>query len=93
MKTQHLVIMFIASLMLNAFLGGLMLSGCVDREHMPFPQMGKGFGKGDMGPPKDNMFFQRMTEQAEKLSPDGQKKVGKIVGKYEKDSDKKSDSR
>lgn len=88
MTTKHLVYFLVASLMVNAFLGGMMLSRCVDRGNFPFPKMGKDFNKGDMGPPREDMFFQRMTEQGEKLSPEGQKQVGVIVDKYKKAADK-----
>lgn len=84
MKRDHLVFIFIASLMFNAFLGGLLLSGRIGNDPMPFPKM----GKDDMGPPKEDMIFKRLTERAEKLSPDGQKKVVAIVEKYEKAADK-----
>lgn len=85
MKTKYIVIAFLVSLLLNAFLGGMMLSNHIHRDQMPFfkERMRK-----DGGPQrKEDMIFQRVTEQSEKLSAEGQKKVGEIVGKYHKKDD------
>lgn len=86
MKTKHLIILFVVSLLINAFLGGMMLSGCLDRDRMPFPQMG--MKKGGMPPPMEGMIFKRLTEQSEKISPAGQKTVEGIVAKYQGQADK-----
>jgi Spy/CpxP family protein refolding chaperone len=82
MRTKYLVAMFLVSLLLNAFVGGKMLSGYIEHGAM---QMGM---KKDGGPHMESIIFKRVNEQSEKLSPDGQKKVAVIVEKFQKLNEK-----
>jgi Spy/CpxP family protein refolding chaperone len=88
MKTKYILPMLFASLLLNAFLGGMMLSNYLHGGSMPFGQFGPMGNKGDRPPGMEVMIFKRLNDQSEKISPEGRTKVEGIVEKYQKVAEK-----
>jgi Spy/CpxP family protein refolding chaperone len=77
MNNKHLGIIVGISVLLNAFLGGLVLSNFLPRDHVPFARDHKGGP-----PPMEEMMLNMIIDQSGKLSEDGHHKVEKIAGKY-----------
>lgn len=80
MNTKHIIIALGVSVLLNAFLGGFVLSHHAGKHTSPFMHDSKDHRPP---PPMENMMFHVVKSQSKKLSADGQKTVVKIADKYQ----------
>lgn len=76
MSTKYIVMMLTASILLNAFFVGMMVSCKWDMRNLPFPHKSGG------PPPMEEMILRKIVEQKDKLSPEGQKQLDVILDKY-----------
>lgn len=83
MERQYIKGIFVISILLNAFLCGILISGHIPHDHGPFTEHDREHdGWHKQGPP-EQMIFGHIRDQSQKLSSDGQKTVERILQKYD----------
>jgi len=83
MEQKYIKGIFVVSILVNAFLCGVLISGHAPQDRDPFMVRGGDRDGGRMHGPPEKMIFERIEEQSKTISSGGQKKVADILQEYE----------